>query len=85
MHTILNCMTTREALHALIDELPDEALGLAEASLRSVRARELLTNAPWDDEPFTDEDAAVCDERWAAYQRGDYVSMRIVIEKLSVK
>ena len=85
MQATLNCMTTREALHALIDELPDEALGLAEASLRSVRARELLTNAPWDDEPFTDEDAAVCDERWAAYQRGEYVSMQTVIEKLSAR
>ena len=85
MQAILNRMTTREVLHALIDELPEEALGVAEASLRSVRRREPLADAPWDDEPFTDEDAAVCDERWAAYQRGDYVSMRTVIEKLSAK
>ena len=78
-------MTTREVLHALIDELPEEALGLAEASLRSVSARKLLANAPWDDERFTDEDAAVCDERWAAYQRGEYVSMQTVIENLSAR
>lgn len=67
-------MTTRESLHALIDELPEEELPLAEARLRGLDTHD-PAGIPYDDEPFTDEDAKVSAERWAAYRRGEFVSM----------
>ena len=66
-------MTTREALHALIDELPEDELPLAEARLRALGTEDHLAGVPFDDEPYTDEDAKVSDERWASYRRGEYV------------
>ena len=56
-------MTTRESLHALIDELPEEALALAEARLRGLDTHD-PAGIPYDDEPYTEEDLA----RWAAIE-----------------
>ncbi|MBA4179850.1 MAG: hypothetical protein C0506_04605 [Anaerolinea sp.] len=67
-------MTTREALHALIDELPEEELPLAEARLRGLDTHD-AAGIPYDDEPYTEDDAKVSDERWAGYRRGEFVSM----------
>ena len=68
-------MTTRAALHGLIDELPDDALDAADRSLRRLRddpvLRAFLT-APEDDEPLSKEEAAMLDERLAKYRSGDY-------------
>lgn len=52
-------MTTRESLHAMLDELPEELLGLAEQRLASVQwlsenpAVRASLEAPEDDEPLT--------------------------------
>ena len=34
-----------------------------------------LEAAPFDDEPYTGEDRAVSDEGWAAYQRGEAITV----------
>ena len=59
-------MTTRESLHALIDELPEDELALAEARLRGLDTHD-PDGIPYDDEPYTEEDLA----RWAAIEATD--------------
>lgn len=70
-------VTTKEALHRLIDDLPEDALPAVERYLSSVRddavVRALVT-APIDDEPTTPEEDASSEESWQAYRRGQYVS-----------
>ena len=66
-------MTTKEALHRLIDELPDDQaeqllLGISDPVLR---ARAL---APVDDEPGTPEEAAAVAEGIADLERGDVLT-----------
>ena len=60
-------MTTKEALHRLIDDLLDHEVDTAGELLQSLRdpvLRSLLT-APDDDEPLTDEEAAALTDREA--------------------
>lgn len=35
----------------------------------------MLSHAPLDDEPYTGDDRAASDEGWAAYQRGEAISV----------
>ncbi len=57
-------MTTRQALHDLVDDLPEDVLGEAERSLARLKAHavdpvlEALRNAPVDDEPLTARERA---------------------------
>jgi hypothetical protein len=70
-------MTTREALHRLVDELPDDALAAAERELASLRDDPMLRAlalAPVDDEPVTDEDRADLAAARAEYRRGETLS-----------
>ncbi|HZQ35527.1 MAG TPA: hypothetical protein VFD32_06315 [Dehalococcoidia bacterium] len=71
-------MTTREARHHLIDDLPDEALPGAERSLRALGSRcglpRVLGEAPLDDEPLTDEDRAALAEACDDLRAGRVVS-----------
>src|SRR6266498_496745 len=68
-------VTTREALHRLIDELPDEE---AEQVLRALTIRDpverSLALAPLDDEPLSDEDLAALEEARAEVARGETLS-----------
>lgn len=73
-------MGTRQGLHALLDELPEEKLAAAKRSLESLRQqaadplRSLLDGAPWDDEPLTEEDRVAIQEGLAERARGEVVS-----------
>jgi hypothetical protein len=70
-------MTTKEALHRLIDDLPEDALPAVERYLASVRddpVVKALVTAPIDDEPTTPEEDASSEEAWQSYRRGQYVS-----------
>ena len=70
-------MTTREALHGLVDELPDYALADAErhlAALRDDPMLRVLMAAPLDDEPTTPEEDEGAREAWEEYLRGECVS-----------
>jgi hypothetical protein len=67
-------VTTREALHDLVDELPEDALEEAAAWLARRRDEEhdpvlrALRNAPPDDEPLTEADAEAI-RKWRAGER----------------
>lgn len=76
-------MTTKEALHRLVDQLPDDGEELE--AVRAVLIEHLkqpeddpvpraIRSAPLDDEPTTPEEEAAAARAWAAYQRGEYVS-----------
>ena len=64
-------MTTREALHRLVDELDEQHLAKASAALSIISetaSRRRLDEAPLDDEPYTDverraDDAALREAR----------------------
>ena len=70
--------TTREAFHALVDDLNE---GEAELFYRMVRQRRedpflrALAEAPLDDEPSTPEEEAGVREAMEDYRRGDLVDI----------
>jgi hypothetical protein len=69
-------VTTREALHDLLDELPESVLSLAERSLERLKAMEndpvwqSLLNAPEDDEPTTPEDLEAIERGYQSIREG---------------
>ena len=72
-------MVTKNALHRLIDELPESELESAARYLAYLRdtadpLEQLLDNAPEDDEPLTGEEEAAIEEGLEAYRRGDYLT-----------
>lgn len=69
-------MTTREALHHVIDTLPEPALPRAAALLARLEAEEaalpaFLRNAPLDDEPETPAERAAMEEVYAEIESGE--------------
>jgi len=76
-------MTTKEALHRLIDELPDDQ---AERLLRDIddpvlRAR---ASAPIDDEPETADEAAAVAAGIADLERGDVLTTEQLRRELGI-
>ena len=73
-------MATRDTLHRLVDELPDDEIVAAEHLLSSLgRSRhepllKALLTASLDDEPTTPEEDAGAAEGRKQYRRGDLVS-----------
>jgi hypothetical protein len=67
--------TTRERLHELLDEIPDDQLEEAEAALAAVVEPPYrpLDQAPIDDEPVTEEERASLAATHEAYLRGELV------------
>ena len=82
-------MESRQALHALVDELPDDELGAAQRLLEHLREqgddplRSVLDAAPWDDEPLAEDDRAAIEEGLAERARGEVVSHEEVERILS--
>lgn len=76
-------VTTKEALHRLIDELPEEEAGRVLRALQTsdpvLRAIEL---APEDDEPLTDEERASISAARAAVARGEVISHDALLREL---
>lgn len=74
-------MTSKSDLYRLIDELPDSTLPEAERLLEGLRAKRdrdlprILAEAPWDDEPETDEEHAAIAEAYEDLRHGRVVSM----------
>ncbi len=69
--------TTKESLHRLIDELPDDALPGVERYLSAIRDDDMMRTleaAPLDDEPSTPEEDASAREAIERYRRGDFVT-----------
>ncbi len=72
-------MTTKEALHRLIDELPDSILPGVERYLSSVRQDPMmhaLLAAPTDDEPTTANEDTSAAEAMRRYQEGEFLTVQ---------
>jgi hypothetical protein len=73
-------VTTREAVYRLIDELSDADLDTVHAYLVRLRERStpalppVLANAPWDDEPETEEERAAVAAAEEDFRQGRVVS-----------
>ena len=73
-------MGSRQALHALVDEIPEGEVSAAKRFLEYLRLqvedplREVLDAAPWDDEPLTEEDRLAIREGLAEKANGEVVS-----------
>lgn len=71
-------MTIREKLHRLVDELDEAELA---PTLRIIEMQrhdaviQAFANAPEDDEPWTDEDAAAIAESRADFAAGQTISL----------
>jgi hypothetical protein len=72
-------MTAKEKLRQAVDDLTElEAEQMLELIARR-RERDPMIgafeDAPEDDEPFTEEEAAAADEAWESYKRGEAVPL----------
>ncbi len=73
-------VTTKELLHHLVEELPDDELREAHAFLEYLRLRKAdpvlraALLAPLDDEPTDPAEDAEAAESWQEYVRGEYVT-----------
>ena len=72
-------MENRQALHTLVDELPEPELPAAKRFLEYLRQtadpfRLALDSAPVDDEPLTEDDLAAIHEGFDDRARGETVS-----------
>jgi hypothetical protein len=72
-------MTAKEKLRQAIEDLSELEAERTLAFIARHRERdpmiEVFENAPEDDEPFTEEEAASADEGWAQYKRGEAVPL----------
>jgi hypothetical protein len=82
-------MTTKEALHRLIDELPDRQLVAALALLERLRRGhagdlmlDVLEQAPEDNETTTADEDESSREGWRAYRQGNYISAEVARKEL---
>ena len=72
-------MVSRQALHELVDELPDDELQPAQRFLEFLQRRlddpfrRFLDSAPFDDEPVTEDDLTAIREGREEKARGEVV------------
>jgi hypothetical protein len=78
--------TTREELYRLVDSIPGSQLDDARKALEPLADPVLtsLANAPFDDEPETDEERALVAEGRAALDAGDSKSLDEVRRELGL-
>jgi len=79
-------MTTREALYRLVDSIPAAQLDDAHKLLEPLADPVLtaLANAPYDDEPETEEERKAVAEGRAALDAGDYMTLDEVRRELGL-
>jgi hypothetical protein len=67
--------TTRERLHEMLDELPEDLLDDAEAAIAALAAPPFrpLSKVPDDDEPLTDEEREAFRLGREEYRRGETI------------
>jgi hypothetical protein len=78
-------MSTREVIHGLVDELPEELLAEAERRLAALRDDALLRfflTVPVDDEPLTARELALIEEGEAEVSRGEAIPWELVRDEL---
>jgi len=68
----------RASLHAIVDALPESDLAdvrrLLSMFTEADPALRTALIAPYDDEPFTDEERAAVEEAEAGYRRGEWIT-----------
>lgn len=71
-------MVTRERLHQLLKELPDDELPAVKLFIQLLTTRDpmflALASALWDDEPVTEEEEAAVREAKEKIARGEVIS-----------
>ena len=72
-------MTTKDALHRIIDELSESELETAWRLLEPLRAGDdpvlrAVLNAPEDEEPLTADEIAAIEEAKERVRRGEYIT-----------
>lgn len=79
-------MTTREALYRLVDSIPPSQFDDARKLLEPLTDPLLTTlaNAPYDDEPETDEERAAVAEAREGYRRGEWKTAQEVRRELGL-
>jgi hypothetical protein len=79
-------MTTREALHRLVDSIADGDLDAAQQVLEQFAdpLMQTVANAPFDDEPETDDERVALAEGRAALDAGDAVTLDELRRELGV-
>lgn len=81
-------MVTRDALHRLVDELPEGVLPDAARALGALHVPaadpflQFLLNVPEDDEPLTAEDVAAIEEGESEIARGEGIPWDVVRKEL---
>lgn len=78
--------TTKEALHHLVDAIPDDGLEAARQALEPLADPFLLAlaTAPIDDEPETEEERAAVAEAYEAIERGEVFTLEEVRRELGL-
>lgn len=72
-------MQQRQALHTLVDEIPEQELAVAQRFLEYLRLqtvdplRVFLSSAPWEDEPVTEDDRLAIREGLREQAAGEVV------------
>jgi hypothetical protein len=79
-------MTTRERLHAILDELPDDMLDAVEAAIFDLTEPPYrpLSEAPEDDEPLTDEDLEAIREGREEHARGETIPHDVAMREIGL-
>lgn len=82
-------MTTKKHLRYLLEELPESALPEAERLLEGLRNGDVglprvFREAPWDDEPETEEERAAVQEAYEAIAQGDVYTLEEVKRELGL-
>jgi hypothetical protein len=72
--------TTRERLHELLDELPEDRLADAETAITALASPPYRppSEAPEDDEPVTDEDLEAIREGREEYRHGETIAGDVI-------
>jgi len=79
----------KERLHELVDLIPEKEVHAAERYLEYLAEHgdpfiRKLMNAPYDDEPVTEEEEAGVREAWADYEAGRVQTLDEVKEELGL-
>lgn len=78
----------RERLRCLVEFVPESELPAAERYLESLVGPDplirALVNAPWDDEPVTEEEDKAVEEAERAWEAGDWVPHSEVLARLGL-
>jgi hypothetical protein len=73
---------TKDQLNKLIQQLPDDALPVAADFLEKLIQKNDHRFIPWDDEPTTQEDLDDIKKAKEAFERGETIKLKDVIDDL---